>query len=131
MVTATVGSDSVAGEAACYDDGKAPAAGRGAQVPQQEGRQDGLRQHGRQAPPRSRPEDGRLRLARPHRRQARLPDAIKKTYYSFPGEAFFQSQSAQGQPSAPKKSVQLSVVETSGGDFKGIWHFTLKNTTND
>lgn len=131
MVTATVGSDSVAGEAACYDDGKA--------LPQDEVRKCLSKKADKTV---SVSTGDKLRLGVDPKTadsgwlvlidgKPALPDAIKKTYYSFPGEAFFQSQSAQGQPSAPKKSVQLSVVETSGGDFKGIWHFTLKNTTND
>ncbi len=131
MVTATVGSDSVTTEAACYDDGKA--------LPQAEVRKCLSKKADKTV---SVSTGDKLRLGVDPETgdhgwlvlvdgKPALPEPVKKTYYSLPGEAFFQSQSAQGQPSAPKKSVQISIVETSGGDFKGIWHFTLKSTTTD
>lgn len=128
MVTAAVNGDSVSTEAACYDDGKA--------IPEKEvrsclekkaeetisvGTGDKLRIG---VEPET-ADSGWLVLVDG---KPALPDAVKKTYYSFPGEAFFQQQSATGQPAGAKKSVQVSVVETSGGDFKGIWHFHLKNS---
>jgi hypothetical protein len=133
MVTATVGGDSVSTEAACYNDGKA--------IPQKEVRKclgkkaektisvsagDKFRVG---VDPKT-AHDGWLVLVDG---RAALPEPLKKTYYSFPGDVFFQQQSQQpgGQPSAPKKSVQVTVVQTSGGDFNGIWHVNLKNTAGE
>ncbi|MEU5839349.1 DUF2771 domain-containing protein [Streptomyces diacarni] len=128
MVTATVGGDSVSTEAACYDDGKA--------IPQDEVRKclgkkadetisvstgDKLRIG---VDPKT-ADDGWLVLVDG---KPALSEPLNKTYYSFQGEVFFQQASASGQPSAPKKSVQVTVVQTSGGDFNGIWHLNLKNS---
>ncbi|MGI5353186.1 DUF2771 domain-containing protein [Streptomyces sp. CA-250714] len=132
VVTATVGGDSVSTEASCYEDGKA--------IPQKEVRKclgkkadktisvgtgDKLRLG---VDPKT-ADDGWLVLVDG---KPALSEPMKKTYYSFPGEVFFQEESAPGQqPSAPKKSVQLTVVQTKGGDFNGIWHINLKNTAGE
>ncbi|MDI6413562.1 hypothetical protein [Streptomyces albus] len=131
MVTATVGGDSVSTEAACYDDGKAipqedvrKCLGKKAEKTISVGTGDKLRIG---VDPKT-AEDGWLVLVDG---KPALPEPLKKTYYSFPGEAFFQQQSQSGQPSAPSKNVQVTVVQTSGGDFNGIWHVNLKNKTGE
>lgn len=131
MVTATVGGDSVSIEAACYDDGKAipqedvrKCLGKKAEKTISVGTGDKLRIG---VDPKT-AEDGWLVLVDG---KPALPEPLKKTYYSFPGEAFFQQQSQSGQPSAPSKNVQVTVVQTSGGDFNGIWHVNLKNKTGE
>lgn len=128
MVTATVGSDSVTSEAACYDDGKAipdkevrTCMGKSPEKTVTVGSGDKLRIG---VDPEM-AENGWLVLVDG---KPAMSDAMKKTYYSFQGEAFFQEQSMPGQqPSAPKKSVNLSVAEVTDGKFTGIWHFTVKN----
>ena len=125
--TATVGSTTISTEASCYDDGKT--------IPQDEVRKClskkaektisvGTGEKLRIGVEPDMAENGWLVFVNG---QPALPDPVKKTYYSFPGEAFFQSQSPQGQPSAPKKSTQISIVEADGSDFKGVWHLKLKN----
>ncbi|NSC22385.1 DUF2771 domain-containing protein [Streptomyces albus subsp. chlorinus] len=130
MVTATVGGDSVSTEAACYDDGKAipqddvrKCLGKKAEKSISVGTGDKLRIG---VDPKT-AHDGWLVLVDG---KPALPESLKKTYYSFQGEVFFQQQSASGQPSAPRKNVQLTVVQTSGGDFNGIWHVNLKNSND-
>jgi hypothetical protein len=54
-----------------------------------------------------------------------LPEPLKDTYQSFPGDAFFQQSGEQGQ-GAPKKNAQVSIVETSGGKAKGVWHVRVE-----
>lgn len=130
MVTSTVGGDSVSSEAACYDDGKA--------IPQDDVRKclgkkadktvdvsagDKLRIG---VDPET-ADDGWLVLVDG---KPALPEPLKKTYYSFQGDAFFQQSSSSGQPSAPKKNVEVTVVQTAGGDFNGVWHVNLKNSNS-
>jgi hypothetical protein len=59
--------------------------------------------------------------------QPALPSPVKKTYYSFPGEAFFQQQSQTGGQGPAKKTAQVSIVTTDGSSFKGVWHLKLDN----
>ncbi|MBO8191903.1 DUF2771 domain-containing protein [Streptomyces oryzae] len=139
MMTATVGSDSVSTEAACYDDGKAIPYVNGKGRPKGElrkclakpadktisvGAGDKLRIG---VDPKT-ADAGWLVLVNG---DAVLSQPLKKTYYSFPGEAFFTEQSPSGQPSAPRKKVRVTVVQSSGGDFNGIWHVNLKNTAGE
>lgn len=56
-----------------------------------------------------------------------LPSPIKETYYSFPGDSFFQQQSQTGQTQT-KKSVRVSIVEADGSQFKGVWQLKLDNS---
>ncbi|MDJ1138143.1 DUF2771 domain-containing protein [Streptomyces iconiensis] len=128
MVTATVGSDAVSSEAACYDDGKA--------IPEKDVRSCMSETPGKSVTISS---GDKLRVGVDPEMadhgwlvlvdgKPAMSDAMKKTYYSFQGEAFFQEQPTPGQqPKAPKKSVKLSVAEVTDGQFTGIWHFTVKN----
>ncbi|MEU4969758.1 DUF2771 domain-containing protein [Streptomyces smyrnaeus] len=131
MVTATVGADSVSTEAACYNDGKA--------IPQDEVRKclakkaeksisvDTSEELRLGVDPKT-AEDGWLVLVDGKRA---TPEPLEKTYFSFSGEAFFQEQSASGQPAAPKKSAQVTLVQVSDGEFNGIWHINLKNAASE
>ncbi|MFI8854156.1 DUF2771 domain-containing protein [Streptomyces sp. 891-h] len=138
MVTVTVGDDSVSTEAACYDDGKAIPSINGKSVPQGE-----LRKCLAKAPdetisvdtgekvrigvdPKT-AHDGWLVLVDG---SGVLPERLKKTYYSLPGNELFQEREP-GKAPVTKKRVQLTVVQTSGGDFNGVWHITLKNTSGE
>ncbi|WP_019357476.1 MULTISPECIES: hypothetical protein [Streptomyces] len=133
MATATVGGDSVSTEASCYNDGKT--------IPKDE-----LRKCLSKAPSKTISVDAaeKVRIGVPPETadagwqifadgDPMLSETLKKTYYSFVGEVFFQSRSQQPgeKPSGPKKSINLTLVQTSGGDFKGVWHFTLKNTAGE
>lgn len=127
LVTATVNSESVTTEAACYDDGKTLPTGEAkkclgekAGTTVRVGAGDKLRLG---VEPDT-AESGWLLVVdgRPA-----LPDPIHKTYYTFNGDAFFQQQSAGGGGKA-KKTAQVSVVQTEGKDFKGVWHLDLKKS---
>jgi len=126
LATATVNSTSVTAEAACYDEGRTiPRAeaqkclGEKADRTVKVGPGDKLRIG-------VEPDTAKHGWLVFVNGQAALPDPVKKTYYSFPGDAFFQQQGADGQ-STTKKSAQVSIVETAGGSFKGVWHFTLRS----
>ncbi|NGO69243.1 DUF2771 domain-containing protein [Streptomyces boncukensis] len=124
--TATVGSSTISTEASCYRDGKT--------IPQKEARKCLSEKTDKTISVGS---GDKLRIGvEPDMAEKGwlvfvngrplLPDPMKKTYYSFPGEVFFQQQGAQGQMTT-KKSTQISIVEADGGDFKGVWHIKLKN----
>jgi hypothetical protein len=127
LVTATVNSDSVTTEAACYDDGKTLPTGEAKKC------------LGKESGPTVEVGPGdKLRLGvEPDTAESgwllvvdgspAVPDPIHKTYYTFNGDAFFQQQSADGGAES-KKSAQVSIVQTEGKDFKGIWHLKLKRT---
>ncbi|HWM37608.1 MAG TPA: DUF2771 domain-containing protein [Streptomyces sp.] len=126
LLTATVNSTSVTTEAACYDEGKTLPAGEAKKCLSEKaaktveiGPGDKLRIG---VEPET-AESGWLLFVdgRPA-----LPDPVKKTYYTFSGDAFFQQQSAGGGTET-KKTAQVSIVQAEGGDFKGVWHLKLKH----
>lgn len=128
LVTATVGGTSVSGEAACYNDGKTlkqselkKCAAEKATQTVELGPGDKLRLG-------VEPDTARTGWMVIADGQAALPEPIKKTYYSFPGETIFQQQSRQNPGQAQtKKSAKVTVLETAGNSVKGVWHLKLKN----
>lgn len=127
LATATVNSTTVTTEAACYDGGKnipraraekclGGTAGKTVRV----GPGDKLRVG-------VEPDTAKQGWLLFVNGQSALPKPVKKTYYTFSGDAFFQQQSADGQ-GKQRKSARVSIVEAGGGGFKGVWHLTLRST---
>ena len=58
--------------------------------------------------------------------QPALTEPIKKTYRSFPGDAFFSRQTPQGG-TEQADTVVLSLVEYDGSDYHGVWNIELKS----
>lgn len=127
LVTATVGSETVTAEAACYDDGRT--------LPDDEAKKCLAEKPEKTV--RIGPGD-KLRLGvEPDTAESgwlfivnnrtALPGTSKKTYHSFNGDSLFQEQTKSGQPTT-KKTVRASVVQMKDGEFKGVWHLTFKKT---
>ncbi|NLU70969.1 DUF2771 domain-containing protein [Streptomyces sp. HNM0574] len=126
MATATVNSTSVSTEAACYNDGDTIAQSEAKSCLSKEAEKSVTAGPGDKVRIGVEPdvaEGGWLLFIDG---QPVLPEPIKKTYYTFPGEAFFQSQTPTGQ-AQKKDSAQVSIVQADGSQFKGIWHLKLKN----
>ncbi|GAB2834568.1 DUF2771 domain-containing protein [Streptomyces daliensis] len=126
VATATVNGDSVTTEAACYNDGKAIPQGEAKKCLSKKAEKTvtvGLGDKLRVGVEPDMAEDGWLLFVNG---QPALPDPIKKTYYTFPGDAFFQQQSAGGQATSTD-TAQVSIVVADGSEFKGIWHLKLKS----
>ncbi|MEU2430685.1 DUF2771 domain-containing protein [Streptomyces sp. NPDC007861] len=123
LATVTVGTESVATEAACYNDGKAI--------------KESLIQgclNKKTGPTIEVSADDRVRFGvEPEIAengwtlfiggQQAEPEPYHKTYRSIPGSAFFST--AMGEATS---TAQVSVVETTGKKLTGIWHFTLKKS---
>ncbi|MDG9704194.1 DUF2771 domain-containing protein [Streptomyces sp. DH37] len=122
--TVTVGADSVSTEAACYEDNEKISQDKVLSCAKQEtdtsitvGEGDLLRIG---VDPEM-AEDGWVLFLDG---QPAVTDRIGKTYRSFSGDAFFQN-GEQGQGGEPQ-SVQLSIVEYDGSDYRGVWNVELK-----
>ncbi|MFP8964296.1 DUF2771 domain-containing protein [Streptomyces nanhaiensis] len=127
--TVTVGSDSVSTEAACYEDnGKISqekvlsCAKEGTETSITVGQGDLLRIG---VDPEI-AEDGWVLFLNG---QPAVTDRITKTYRSFSGDAFFQNGGDQ-QGGSPQ-SVQLSIVEYDGSNYRGVWNFELERESED
>lgn len=125
LATVTVGSDTVTTEAACYEDGEAirqskvqdclgKKAGKSIEVARGDKIRFGVEP--------GMADTGWMLFVNG---QPALPEPIDTTYYSFPGDAFFQSQDPGGQGGTGKKA-QVSIVETAKGKVKGVWHVNVE-----
>lgn len=126
VVTATVNDTSVTTEAACYNDGKTIGRGEAQKCLSEKPEETMTVTPGDKVRIGVEPEAGENGWLLFIDGRPALPEPIKKTYYTFPGDAFFQSQDPTGQ-GAKKKSAQISIVEADGSQFKGIWHLKLKS----
>lgn len=127
LVTATVNGDSVTTEASCYDDGKKLPTGEAKKCLGEKGGRTvevGPGDKLRLGVEPDTAEDGWLLVVD---NSPAVPEPINKTYYTFNGDAFFQQQSAGGG-GKQKKTARVSIVQTEGKDFKGVWHLKLKRT---
>ncbi|WP_026328837.1 hypothetical protein [Streptomyces sulphureus] len=125
VTTATVGGNSVSSEASCYNDGKALAQSKFDNCLKENkgdtfaiGTGDKLRVG-------VEPDVAETGWSIYIDGQP-VTQPINKTYYSLPGEAFFQQQSPTGQTSMSNQA-RLAIVETDGSTAKGVWHLKLKN----
>ncbi|NJP99965.1 hypothetical protein HCK00_05285 [Streptomyces sp. PLAI1-29] len=126
MATVTAGSDSVSGEASCYESGK--------NIPQKQ-LSGCLDRKGEQLTvgdgDRVRigvdPEIAESGWALVAGGQGVMPEASTSTYRSFAhDEIFAPRQGAQGGTEVPR-TVQLTIVEVDKkGEARGTWSFTLK-----
>ncbi|MDK1472516.1 DUF2771 domain-containing protein [Streptomyces sp. 549] len=53
-------------------------------------------------------------------------EPITKTYRSFPSDAFFSRQDPMGGQEQAS-SVNVSIVQVDGDNYKGVWNIELKN----
>ncbi|MEU2022604.1 DUF2771 domain-containing protein [Streptomyces sp. NPDC016469] len=128
LATVTVGDDSVSAEAACYNDGKGlknseaeKCLNKKAEKTIEVSTTDTV--HFGVDPEIA--DNGWTLFVEGQRGE---PEPSKKTYRSFPGAAFFSSQSSQTGEAAAPKNTQISIVETKGAKVIGIWHFKLEKT---
>lgn len=125
LATVTVGGETVTAEAACYEDGETieeSTAQKCADEKPEKTISVGQGDKIRIGVEPEMAEQGWMLFVND---QSVLPKATDKTYYSFPGDAFFQQQSENGQ-SVPTKDAQISIVMTKDGKFKGAWHIKAK-----
>ncbi|HEV7625830.1 MAG TPA: DUF2771 domain-containing protein [Streptomyces sp.] len=127
LVTATVNSETVTAEAACYDEGKTlpgedakKCLGEEAEKTVKLGPGDKFRLG---VEPDT-AESGWLFVVG---NRPALSGTVKKTYYTFDGDSLFREQTQDGGTTT-RKSVKASVVQMKDGQFKGIWHFELRKT---
>ncbi|MFB7913910.1 DUF2771 domain-containing protein [Streptomyces sp. NPDC056061] len=124
LATVTVGGNSVNTEAACYNDGKAIKASdiksclnKKAEKSVEVGMDDKVRFG---VDPEIADRGWTLFINGQQAEQ----EPYKKTYRSIPGSAFFSSQTGE-----TTDRTQVSIVETSGKNLTGIWHFELKKSS--
>ncbi|RLL67432.1 DUF2771 domain-containing protein [Streptomyces sp. Z26] len=121
LATVTVNGETVTAEAACYEDGKTIAEAEAKKCADKKAEKTisvGPGDKIRIGVEPDMAEEGWMLFVND---QSVLPKPTEKTYYSFPGDAFFQKQGATGQPE-PTEDARISVIMTKGGDFKGAWH---------
>ena len=130
MSTVTVGSDSVSTEAACYRDGDAISQERVFSCAQEKtdttitvGEGDILRIG-------VDPEIAESGWVFFINGQPATADPIEKTYRSVSGDGIFTSQQAQSDDGSKPKSVQFSIVEYDGSQYRGVWNIKLESETS-
>lgn len=126
VATATVNDKSVTTEAACYNDGKTIGQAEAQKCLSKKAEETVTVTPGDKVRIGVEPEAGESGWLLFINGQPALPEPIKKTYYTFPGDAFFQPQGQTGQGPKPK-TAQVSIVQADGSQFKGIWHLKLKS----
>ncbi|MGW8374364.1 DUF2771 domain-containing protein [Streptomyces sp. ODS28] len=123
MATATVNGESVSVEASCYEGGKTIPSGQVKECLGKKAEKSvkvGPGDKVRFGVDPDIAKDGWFLVS--DNKTTPLPQPTKKTYHSFPGDAFFQQQSAMGQPGPPKKEAQVTI-----GTATGVWHVKLIN----
>lgn len=125
LATVTVGGETVTAEAACYEDGKTIGEAEAKKCADAKAEKKITVGHGDKIRIGVEPEmaeEGWMLFVND---QSVLPEPTDKTYYSFPGDAFFQKQGPTGQ-AEPTKDAEISIVMTKDGNFKGAWHIEAK-----
>ncbi|GAB3649573.1 DUF2771 domain-containing protein [Streptomyces sparsus] len=126
-VTAVAGSTSVSTEAACYDDGKNISEQRATSCAERKPTETLTVGEGDMLRLGVEPEIAETGWVLFLNGQQAISEPITGTYRSFQSDAFFQQQSPMGGPGEKASSVNVSIAEFDGKNYKGVWNIKLKS----